>query len=161
MVIPLDTRLADALQVAIETTFRDSFSIKTDVSAWSLETGPLALEPYILCTIEMNHAETKESCGTFIMGFSHETIMKILASYGIEDTANEKVINDAAEEIVNMVYGMVKTSLSKRGFALSMEFPSTDKSKMPSASKVAKVEKMIMPFVTEGHECRMVVAQIF
>ena len=37
--IPLDTKLADSLRVAIETTFRDSFQIDAQVSGWHLENG--------------------------------------------------------------------------------------------------------------------------
>jgi CheY-specific phosphatase CheX len=78
-----------------------------------------------MCSIDMNDARTRQSCGIFMMCFDNQTILKILATYGMAETADEKIIGDAAEEIVNMIFGMAKTSLSKRGYNLSMEFPTS------------------------------------
>ena len=159
-VVALDSKLAGAFRLAIETTFQDNFQIEIQVNDWSLDARPLNLEPYITCAIEMRHAETNKKSGIMIVGFSREIILKVLNSYGLAENVNEKVMKDAAEELVNIIYGMVKTSLNKMGYAFKMSLPFTDKQKMPFLDEKAGVEKMVLPFSTEGHECRLIFVQM-
>ncbi|MGB9154562.1 MAG: chemotaxis protein CheX [Alphaproteobacteria bacterium] len=152
----MNKEIAKALRIAIETTLNDTFKISTRMESWSLEKGPLALEPFVACTIDMK--ENGASCGTFILAFSYETIAKAIDAYGIVDDKNIEILNDAAAEISNMIYGSFKTAVNKMGRHYCMEIPRILEHTRELSSQYQNDTKMILPFVADGHRCQVVVA---
>jgi CheY-specific phosphatase CheX len=154
--ITLDAHIAEVLQRSIERTLSDTFNIVTRVEMWSVEMGPVVLDATIACAVQMKdeHADY----GNFIIALNRETVEKVLRTYGVGNIKDQAVLNDAAEEITNMIYGMLKTALNKMGYGFTMEIPHVIKEKTQFTNKHRNVEKMILPFLTEGHRSRAVIA---
>ena len=152
--LALNQDVAEYLRLAVETTLRDTFNFSVKFEQWSLDKRALALDASVACAVAM----TEDNCdrGTLILALSRPAVMKILQTYGIKDTENAAVVNDAVEEITNMVYGMVKTALNRRGCRFVMALPQV----LPptSGGRYADAEKMIMPFTADDHRCRAVIA---
>lgn len=152
--LSLDQEVAEYLRLAVETTLRDTFNLAVKVEPWSLDKRALALDASIACAVAMK--EDNRDRGTLILALSRPAVVKILQTYGITDTDNPAVMNDAVEEITNMVYGMVKTALNRRGCRFVMALPQA----VPPAGggSYADAEKMIMPFTADEQRCRAVIA---
>jgi CheY-specific phosphatase CheX len=153
----LDKKLADAMEKAIQQTLNDTFSLQTRMGSWSVDVGPISLDPYILCSINMKQDDI--SLGSFVLGFSHETIMKVLQAYGVEGGGDQQVIDDAAQELTNIIYGAIKTTVNKTGAQLSMDIPSSIHDKKNANERFSKLQKMILPFWTDGSRCNAIIAK--
>lgn len=153
--LSLDQEVAEYLRLAVETTLRDTFNFTIKVEPWSLDKRALALDASIACAVTMQ--ESSRHQGTLIIALSRPAVVKILQTYGITDTDNAAVLNDAVEEIANMVYGMVKTALNRKGHRFVMSLPQA--LPMPgNGGNYADAEKMIMPFMADDQRCRAVIA---
>ncbi len=152
--LALDQEVAEFLRIAVETTLRDTFNFDIKVEKWSLDKRALALDASVACSVAMK--ESDRDHGTLILALSRPAVVKILQTYGITDTDNAAVMNDAVEEITNMVYGMVKTALNRRGCRFVMALPQA--LQPMSGAHYADAEKMIMPFMADDQRCRAVIA---
>ena len=155
----MNEEFAEALSAAVAATLNDTFGIATRMEVWSLVKGPLALEPFIACTVDMKDV-VHNSSGTFIIAFSHETITKVLEIVGSPDSKNPEVVNDAATEIANMVYGMLKTSLNKMGHSFGMAIPAVVENKHALSDRYQNDTKMILSFVAGDHQCKVMIAPL-
>lgn len=152
--LALNQEIAEFLRQAVETTLQDTFNFKIKVEKWSLDKRALALDTSIACAVAMK--ESHRDHGTLILALSRPAVIKILQTYGITETDDVAVMNDAVEEITNMVYGLVKTALNRRGCRFVMSLPRA----LPPTTGgcYADAEKMIMPFMADNQRCRAVIA---
>jgi CheY-specific phosphatase CheX len=132
-----------------------AFQISVNMGMWTVETGPLVLDPFVVSTIRM---KDNADSGVFIIAFSPETIQKILLSYDIKGNDNMALVNDAAEEVSNMIYGMLKTSLNKMGHHFAMGIPHAITKRRELDTQYRDTEKMILPFLADGQNCRVALA---
>jgi len=153
----LDQHLAGLLQKAIEIVLRDTFQIPLSLEAWSVSRAAVTLESYVSCQVRIREGQDKQY-GNFILAFSRDTLAQVLRKSGIDDVDNPVYLDDAATELANQIYGMIKTNLNKIGYHLQMEIPSPVHEKDGMAMYVDS-EKMIQPFVADGHNGRAVVTQ--
>ncbi len=155
--LSLDKKLAEAMQKAIQQTLNDTLRIDTRMGSWSVEAGPISLDPYILCSIEIKQAG--KPLGSFVLGFHQETIQKVLEAYGVEGGGDQNIIDDAAQELTNIIYGSIKTSVNQSGAQLAMDIPSSVHDKKDLSEKFSKLQKMVLPFWTDGRRCDAIVAK--
>lgn len=149
-----DDNLAALLQQAVSSTLNDTFQVKTQLNGWRKDTAPITVRPRIACMMQIMQGGS--SCGVFITIFDAEVILNVLHAMGVADTSDHAIVDDAIEEITNMMYGVVKSSLNSKGCHLEIGFP------VPVDEDDAVVrfhqhdEKMIVPFLADGRQCQVV-----
>lgn len=153
-----DESLVGALRQAVVSTLKDVFQIHAQSDAYSVgRKTSLILDPMEACSISIEQENIL--CGAFIAAFSREILLKVLKQYAACETEDPKMLEDAAGEIANMIYGSFKTEMNKRGYRLTMGLPIAFYADKESADKYRESEKMILPFIADGHQCKIIIAQ--
>jgi CheY-specific phosphatase CheX len=152
----LDERLASTLCQAIDETLTSAFQINTQVKDWHVGKKEFfKLDLFDVCQININQQNIL--CGAFILALDREIILHILRQYGDNEGNDPEKIEDAAEEITNMIFGTFKTEMNGHGYRLSMDLPFTPHSKEEIIDQYGDSEKMFLPFVADGHPCQVIV----
>jgi CheY-specific phosphatase CheX len=154
--LALDEHVAQALRRAINATLKETFQIDTRPESWSAGKGvPLILDNHVVCQINISQGSVPY--GALIIAFDREILLKVLQCCGAGN--DPAMIEDAAEELTNMIYGMFKTSMNMGGYHLMMDIPFIPRKRSEVVDKYGKAEKMVLPFLADGHRCQVVVAQ--
>jgi CheY-specific phosphatase CheX len=149
-----DDNLAALLQQAVSTTLNGTFQVKTQLDGWRKDHAPITVRPRIACMMQIMQGGT--DCGVFITIFDTEVILNVLHAMGVVDTSDHAIIEDAIEEITNMMYGVVKTNLNSNGCHLEIGFSVPVDEDDVVVRSHQHDEKMIVPFLADGHQCHVV-----
>lgn len=150
--LELNQLMANALKQAVETTLKSMFGVSPRMGSWKLGEDPLALDPAVACMMQMKQNDTL--CGVMVLSFNRDVVDILLQACGMDKTSDIKVKNEAVEEVVNIVYGAIKTVLNKNGYNLAMNLPEPVSGNEAMLSSRCHNQKMLMPFVTAGHPCQ-------
>jgi CheY-specific phosphatase CheX len=154
--LAFNEKVAQALNCAIEGTLNDAFQMTAHPQGWSVGRNmPMDLKSDVVCLMDIKQEEI--SCGTFIVALDRAMVNKIVTQTGGID-GDVKMIDDAAGEITNMIYGMFKTAMNKSGYHLAIGLPTTPH-EATAVEKYDEAEKMMVPFEAEGHHGQVVVTQ--
>jgi len=154
----LNGRLAEILQQAIGETLKDTFQIRIHPEAWRVgREMPKEIDSLEISQIDLRQESV--SYGAFIAAFDREILLKILSQYNPKGVSDQEMIDDAAAEIANMVYGLFKTAVNRSGYHLAMNVPVTPKAKADIIEKYKNAEKLIQPFMVDGRQCLIIIAQ--
>jgi len=151
-------RLVGAMSGAIQTTMSEAFSFKTDIKPWLLmKNGEDERGALLACAIAIITAN-KRKYGTFVLQVDRGAALKILSLHG-NGVMDEAIVDDAVCEIANMIFGVFKASVNKMGCQLTMQLPVPLHDKFLPADQSAATEKVVLPFMAEGHLCQAVLAR--
>ncbi len=154
----LNDRLAAFLQRAISETLKDTFQINIHPETWSVgRSVPLEIDAYEVCQIALKQESV--TYGTFIAAFNRDMLVKILGQYNPKGATDQEMIDDAAAEIANMIFGLFKTAMNKSGYHLAMDLPTVSSKKRDIVEKYEQVEKLVQPFMVDGRQCQIIIAQ--
>jgi len=150
--------LAEFMQRAISETFVDAFQISTRPETWSIGRHlPMAIDSLDVAQIVIKQEDVQ--LGTFVAAFSHDILIDILALNGGSAVDDQVLVDDAAAEITNMLYGMFKTTVNRTGYHLSIGIPTPLHEKKAFIEQYEEAEKLVVPFLADGHQCRIIIAQ--
>jgi chemotaxis protein CheX len=87
--------------------------------------------------------------GSFVLCFSEEVFLKVYGSM-VGETFDKITpeIEDAASEIVNIIYGLAKVDLNARGYTFPKAFPTVLRGEKISIRQSGSKPAVIMPFET-------------
>ena len=89
--------------------------------------------------------------GNFSICFEEAVFMKVLEGmFGEPVTKIEPGMDDAAAEIVNMVFGVAKQVLNEKGYALQMAIPTIISGKGLQSLYPARKPPIVIPFQLYG-----------
>lgn len=150
--------LVTALQHAINSTLNKAFDIQTRYDEWSVgrHTPPM-LKVQEASAIKIR--QMGEPYGVFVAAFSRDLILRVVKKYNPCDQYNGKIIEDAAGEITNMIYGGFKASMNKMGHRLEMNLPIPVYENDQLFNQCQEAERIIQPYYADGFLCQIVIAK--
>jgi CheY-specific phosphatase CheX/ActR/RegA family two-component response regulator len=83
--------------------------------------------------------------GTIAISFSNEVYEKLISSMLKEEKKADISLEDAASEMINIIYGKTKADLNGRGYSLNRAIPKVIKGKSHKITK-SKAPILILPF---------------
>ncbi len=152
--IALDLQVADILQDAVRAALNDTFQVVTEIKPWNVQKEALQPDDSLIGIIPINQGP--KNYGYFVTAFNRAVIAKVLAFYGVTETPDRAMLHDAVSEMTNVLYGMFKTEMNHLGYGFEMSLPTVIDTEWDGQN----MEKLILPFVAEGHRCRIVVSNV-
>lgn len=118
--ISLDQRLLDDVIASVATVFRDGFGVKVNCISHHIGTNQsITADVSGLVGLTQDHLE-----GNLVMAFPESSIYALLSRvYARDFHTIDRVVQEGAAELANMVYGHVKMAMNGRGHGLKMTLP--------------------------------------
>ena len=115
--------ITQEITLGVRKTMGDAFGMKSvnELKRFN-ERRPEASALQVAGTIELNNTDTKQ--GMLFVSFPEETIFKIMGKfYRREFAVVERPVLEGVGEMTNMIFGVMKANLSRKGMAFRMALP--------------------------------------
>lgn len=152
--IALDLQVADILQDAVRAALHDTFHVATEIKPWNVQREALPPDDCLIGLMAIKQGA--KHYGYFVTAFDRAVIAKVLAFYGVSTMPDRTMLHDAVSEMTNVLYGMFKTEMNHLGYGFEMGLPEVIDTEWDGQN----MEKLILPFIAEGHSCRIVVSNV-
>ncbi|MDD3182330.1 MAG: chemotaxis protein CheX [Alphaproteobacteria bacterium] len=154
--LDLNDCIAASIQTAIDTTFVSAFQLPTCVDLCNIGRHvDLGLQARHAAQIQLT--DNGVPFGAFIAAFKRPLLLKVL---NLPDEQKDlAMIDDAAGEITNMIYGLFKTSVNGNGYGLTMGIPQLIHEQDMNETGFVQSEKLRIDFLADGQECWIAIAQ--
>jgi len=146
--ISKEEKLTRALRDALRETFRMSFGIDIDPGQWAAKHFQKVSSQAVACSVELRNNGNNE--GAFVLVFHFDFVRELLKKLGAP--VDDALIKDTAEEIANMVLGVMKTNLNAKGNRYQPVFPHAIKKDQPLSSFNFCEDCLCMPFYSGTYE---------
>lgn len=152
----LDEHLAGSIQRAINKTFSASFQIETHIDVWTVGRDiDLDFQARHAAQIPLTHDGVP--FGSFIAAFHRPLLLHVLNL----DSASKDIamVDDAASEITNMLFGLFKADMNGEGYRLSMGLPVPLPDGKPATNELRRWETMCLNYCAGQDRCWVAIAQ--
>lgn len=147
--LKMDTNLAEIIIKSTKQTFKSCFSIDIDSSPPVKTNGNQIVADYT-GIIGMLQASIEARIS---ITFATATLVDILKQvYPDSASATEEIMKDAVEEILNMIYGTVKTELNKSGYQFKMTIPTVIAGAKHTLHQLHNGVNLTLPFNYKQHK---------
>ena len=152
----LDDHLAGSIQNAIDKTFSSTFSVETKMEVWSVAQD-ISLNFEAQCAAKITLMQENIAIGVFIAAFNQALLLKLLKLN--PSPQNIDIIEDAASEITNILFGLFKSAVNNEGYKLTMGLPVSLHNQETIDENLSHWEKFCLSYSVDGQKCLIAIAQ--
>lgn len=152
----LDDHVAASIQRAIDRTFSTSFRMPAHVDVWRIGRD-IDLDFRARHAAKITLTSQGVPFGSFIAAFHKPLLLQLLNAEATQMA--DAMIDDAAGEITNMLFGVFKTDVNGAGCGLTMGVPEMIHEEQMTDSELVGSEKLCLDYSAGDHKAWVAIAQ--